>query len=271
MTMRLASIFVAAALMPAAALAQGQAAGNDAAPSEAPSPDMQALIANCSAHKFETTIQVTVDGKTHPSKVKLCGKEGQSDADWTRTLEDAVAKVEANDKMPAEAKGQIVAAINAEIARLRSAIVASAPLVPRALPPERPPEYSVLPPLPTAPVTPPATVSSLAASPILAKPRLGIRCFTPGDLGDGPCNALERDTLLTVHADEALPDGISLRFMRKGDARGEVALAQMRKGQSRRFTLPPQVCSGVVGGRIEIQVINRGQVVDSLGPADLRC
>ena len=47
------------------------------------------------ARKFETTVEAVVDGKKRGSKVRLCGKEGQTDADWASTLKDAAKKVEA--------------------------------------------------------------------------------------------------------------------------------------------------------------------------------
>ena len=193
------------------------------------------------AHKFETTVVRVVDGKKRGSKVKLCGKEGQTDADWASTLKDAAKKIEADAKMPQAAKDQIITALNIEISKIEAAKPVASELpnlsaLPRtaAPPPDRPPEYSTLPPLPTAPAA--ATKSSLATpGPPPRKPRLTIQCYTPGELGGGgPCISLERDTLLTVRADEDLAGGTRLRFLRRGDDRGEVALAQMRKGQSRR-------------------------------------
>ena len=85
---------------------------------DAPSAKMESLLQNCDAHKFETTVESTVDGKPHRSKVKMCGKDGQSDADWIGTLKDAIAKLEANTEMPESTRNQIVTAIKAEIARL---------------------------------------------------------------------------------------------------------------------------------------------------------
>jgi hypothetical protein len=244
-----------------------------------PSPDAAALIANCEAHKFETTVIVTVEGKLKPSKVKLCGKVGQSDADWLTTLQDAVAKVAANDKMSPSMKQQITVALNAEIANVKTQIAASAAPRPVAnLPPPtnpalvvRPPEYATLPPMPTAPTVATPRLLASPAAPV-ARPRMTIRCLTPGDLaGEAPCLTLERDTLLTVRADENLAPGLALRFMRKGDERGELALAQLPKGRSVRLRLPAELCRGVSGSRVTIEVLSRGAVADSLGPYDLRC
>ena len=75
---------------------------------------------SCDAHKFETAIQlIGPDGKPKQSKVKMCGTIGQSDADWIRTLEDAVGKTQENTEMPRAAKEQIIAAVTLEIDRLR--------------------------------------------------------------------------------------------------------------------------------------------------------
>jgi hypothetical protein len=259
------------------ALALGVA--QPAAADPPPSPEVVALVTDCNAHKFETIVTVTVEGKPKPSKVKLCGKPGQSDADWLTTLRDAVDKVAANDKMSPAVKQQITTALNAEIAKVKTQVAATAappPIV--ALPPPahatpfvRPPEYATLPPMPTAPTVATPRLLASPAAPV-ARPRLTIRCLTPGDLaGEAPCLTLERDTLLTVRADENLAPGIALRFLRKGDDRGELALAQMTRGRSVRLKLPPRLCTGVSGSRVTIEVLSRGAVADSLGPYDLRC
>jgi len=250
--MRLALIFVATALVSASGLAQKPAA--------APPPETKALVESCSAHKFETTVEVNVDGKVHSSKVKLCGKEGQSDADWATTLKDAAKKVQANAAMPPAVKEQIVTALNAEIANIEAAMAAA-----------RPPEYSTLPPLPTAPVV--ATRPPLPAA-AMARPRLTIECFVPAEMGGGgPCMSLERETLLIVRANQDLGGGTRLRFLRRGDVRGELNLAQMRQGQSHRYSLPSALCSGVVSSKVEIQILGPGasQVADTLGPYQLHC
>ena len=80
--------------------------------------EAEQLVRNCNAHKFETVVQEMVDGQPHQSKVTLCGKEGQSDADWVVTLKDAISKVNANVQMAPAMRDQIVGALTAEIARL---------------------------------------------------------------------------------------------------------------------------------------------------------
>ena len=297
-------VILALALMAAPAPAAGDKGQGDAPPAQ-----MQQLLQNCDAHKFETVIDVTVGGVTKHSRVKLCGTEGQSDADWIQTLKDAVTKTAANDKMPPAVRGEIVAALTDEIARLTSG-KGTALLAPRAgtkttaldgisaLPPlpepkapqaavalpaprmvapgSRAPEYAALPPLPTTPVAPPRLIG--ASLPQLPQPKMSFVCYTPGDVGEVPCAGFSRDTLMTVRADEDLPSGTSLRFVLSGDAKSDVELAQLRKGKTQRFPLPAEVCSHTGGGTLEIRIVRAvpaagpsGEVVGRDGPYDLRC
>lgn len=297
------------------ALALAAAPAAVAPKDNSPPQQMKTLLENCDAHQFETFIEVKAEGQALPkrSRVKLCDTEGQSDADWLRTLRDAVVKTEANLQMPPAVREQIVTALNAEILRLKnggaaalppprksartSALDGLSPLPPLpepkpaetmgVLPPPRMTaprsssrDYAALPPMPTT-VTAPTRVligGAGASLPALPRPRMQFICFTPGETGDIPCAGFTRDTMLTVRAGEDLPAGTSLRFVRDGDARADVELAQLRKGKSQRLALPPQVCSHVVGGSLEIRVVRSvpaagplGQEVGSDGPYDLRC
>ena len=254
-----------------------------------PQTEAEALIANCNAHKFETEVDVVSDGVPRKSKVKLCGKVGQSDADWVVTLKDAVSKVAENARMAASVKQQITTALNAEIARIEGpkfqlGNVVAGPLpsitnkrdsIPSPHAP--PPEYTRLPDLPP-PKPAVSTLASASLPSLLSAPRLTLSCLNTADIGEGECNIFDRDTLLRVQAGENLPPGTSLRFVRRGDMRGEVQLAQLRRGQSVRFNLPEDVCRGVVGSQVEIEVVRQPkstagteQVVDTLGPYELRC
>ena len=256
----------------------------------APPAQMQKLLENCDAHKFETIIEVNAGGQTRHSRVRLCGTEGQSDADWVKTLKDAIVKTSANLQMPAAVREQVVAALKAEIARLTGGGLAALP-APRtgtktsvldglsplpplpgatastpaaALPPPRlitpgpAPEYAALPPLPTGPAAPVHVLAGGIASasiPLLPEPRMTFSCETPGVTGDGPCTDFTRDTLLTVHAGENLPVGTSLRFVLGGDARADVELAGLRKGATQRFEIPQNVCRHVAGGTLELRIV----------------
>src|SRR5947209_1451154 len=109
-------------------------AAKDKTQADSPPPQMQKLLQNCDAHKFETIVEVTLNGQVKHSRVKLCGTEGQSDAEWIKTLEDAVAKTSASLQMPSAVRDQIVAALKTEIVRLKGGGAAA---VLRSLPPPR--------------------------------------------------------------------------------------------------------------------------------------
>jgi hypothetical protein len=292
------AIFSIAVLLAVPAAAQDQAQSGSAAPS----PKLENLLENCDAHKFETTVDSVVDGQPHRSKVKMCGTEGQSDADWIGTLKDAIAKLDANKEMPPATRDQIVSAINAEIARLNGVGTANPndSLLPPGRSASKSPEplsndYTVLPPLPTTTpppprVLPPAEEAALAGGassaaaavtvpaapppapkPAMANPRLSFSCVNPDYPGGGPCITLTRDTMLTVKSPAAVAGDLSLRFVRQGDARADVSLGAMRKGQTVRLSIPQAVCSGVVTSEVVMQVIGGGQVLDRQGPYLLRC
>ena len=248
-----------------------------------------------------------VDGQPHQSKVKLCGKTGQSDNEWIATLKDAIAKLNANKEMAAAVRDQIVSALNAEILRLQTGIevfgretskgsgakqsvldgispIQGLPARKQSqagtLPPPRQTapsgsarEYAALPPLPTAPPAPTHVVVGgvSASAPMLPKPRMTLSCFTPGETPEGPCTGFTRDTLLTVRAGEDLPANTSLRFVRDGDPKADVLLAQLKKGKSMRLAVPTDVCRHVVGGSLELRIVRAGQEVASDGPYNLNC
>ena len=133
-------------------------------------PRVSQLMQSCDAHKFETVVHVVIDGAPHDSKVKLCGVEGQSNADWIRTLRDAIHKLEANKDMESAVRDQIVGAINAEIGRL--SIVGSIPpplRVGTAIPSVEAPlsrDYATLPPIPSPPDAPEAPTQPPADTPL---------------------------------------------------------------------------------------------------------
>jgi hypothetical protein len=105
----------------AAALAAPQAK-KTAPSSAAPNSKAAELLQNCDAHMFQTVVHEIVEGQPHQSRVKLCGKDGQSDADWIATLKDAVAKMSGNSQMPKAVRDQIISALGAEIQRLEHPI-----------------------------------------------------------------------------------------------------------------------------------------------------
>jgi hypothetical protein len=229
----------------------------------------------------------------HVAKVTLCGKKDATPDDLIKMFESAAAALSQNIRMAPEKRDDLVAQMRAKAAEVRAGnsvaatavlgvnapTVSLAPLRPAA-PVERAPEYTVLPPLPPPanPAVATATAASTSASTVLTRPRLTIECFNPAELGGaGPCDSFERETMLRVRADETVPAGTSLRFLRRGDLRAEVELAGLARGKSTQFSLPRPVCAGVAESKVEMQVIRRakandaGQVVDSMGPYFLRC
>jgi hypothetical protein len=265
-----------------ATTAAAQEGGFDA--ETGPPAELKALADSCAAHKFET--MVAVPGRRRPIAVKLCGKEGQSDTDWLVTLRDSVAKTEANIGMDQPVRDRIVAALKGEIARLES--LAAPPVSPAATiavsrnpvsVPEAAPQYSSVPPLPApmpravgASTAPSATIAATAtaAAPPLIRPRLSLRCAMPRE-AFGACTRLERETQLAIRADEDLSAGTSVRFLRGGETRAELDVGALKKGASIREKLPARLCSGVLRGKVEVQILTKGQVAQTLGPYALYC
>jgi hypothetical protein len=134
------------------------AAPHKAGPSASKQSAMPKLMQSCDAHKFEAIVHAVVDGEPRDSKVKLCGVEGQSDADWIKTLRDAIGKLEANKDMAAPVRNQIVTAIRTEISRLMTVGSAPPPASENTEIISEPAtslsrDYSTLPPLPAPPET----------------------------------------------------------------------------------------------------------------------
>jgi len=278
-------------ILPFALLLSAQAA-------ETPSPSAAgadaAMIANCNARMAEIPVPVIAKGVPKETKVKICGKVGQTQADWEKTLRDALNKVSADGRMSPSIKDQIITGLKFEIAKLQGAaetkpqpelrpqpapLIAqsfAAPLAPKPQVDTGRAEYSSLPPIPAPLPAVSAATLAAAAPPPLPAPKLTFRCLsTESVAGEGSCDMLERGMMVTVRADEDIAAGTSLRFMRRGENRAEVDLATLRRGQSQQFSLPAKVCQGVSGSRVEIQVVraagSKNQVVDSRGPYELRC
>jgi hypothetical protein len=239
----------------------------------------------------------------HEARVTLCSIKGATDADLVKMFDSAAAALSKNMKMAPEKRLDLVAQIKSKADALRPAgtapaaaaaiaaptSVADAAPTPPVRSADRPPEYTSLPPLPpplpamtttvaAASASRTAGAKTLPASPPLSRPRLQIECVKVDDLGgSGPCSVIERETQVVVRADDAVPAETWLRFVRRGDTRAEVELAQLTRGKSVQLALPDEVCAGVNNSRVEIQVVRRakpdsqGQVVDSLGPYLLHC
>lgn len=284
-------------------LALGAAAAQASVPATEPLAEVKKLVDDCSAHRFETTISGESNGKLRESKVKICGKTGQTDAQWIATLKDAAAKVADNPDMPAASREQIILALNAEIARLGAELAATnasrLDKTPGLPAPVRPvagadPQYSALPafppPMAAQPAPNPSGPAQIAAQPApglasaapvvarLTRPRMAISCFSAGDIGgDGPCFAFDRNTRIFVRAGEPLND-ISLRFIVGGERRADHALPALAPRRVASFALPRAVCSRAAGRHMSIEIVrgpagkpDLAQVVGTEGPYNLTC
>jgi hypothetical protein len=278
------------------------AAPRKPAPKPAPNPAAEEkLIQSCDAHKFEAVVDTMVDGQAHKSKVKLCGVEGQSDAEWIGTLKDAIRKLDANKEMAPATRDQIVAAIKAEIGRLS---IVGVPVAPKrdakeTAAPSLSRDYAALPPLPPTPEAPVAAApalpvaatniaSSTTAAPLpsagpspvqvpplaVTVPLLKISCEEPTDFA-GPASCVEfvRETRLTIEADADVPAGTVLEFVRNGRPQGNLSLDGVGRGRPLHSGLPPSVCAGFGAGRLELRIVQvRGaQAMRSEGTYTLRC
>jgi len=273
-------------------VAPAGAAPRKAPPKPAPLPK---AIQSCDAHKFETIVDTVVDGQPRKSRVKLCGNEGQSDAEWIGTMRDAVRKLEANKEMAAATRDQIITAIKAEIARLSIVEQPAPPKLEAESAPSTPisRDYAALPPVPPPPslspaVEPPATASTQptagsaqpvpapVAAPVqpVAIPRLKFSCEAPSDLGGpAPCAEFERETRLTIATDGSVPAGTILQFVRNGRTQAELPLDGVARGASLSTGLPRSICAGFGAGRLELRVLRGAslEAVQTEGPYSLRC
>ena len=80
--------------------------------------DKAEFVANCGeGRKFESVASSGGDKEKHLNKMVLCSDPGETDAQWEKTLRNALATVEKSD-MPPEGKAQIMADLKSEIAKL---------------------------------------------------------------------------------------------------------------------------------------------------------
>ena len=289
----------------AGAQAPNAAAGDAdkaAHPGQVSKSDAEAFIAQCGLRKFETEVESDNGGKLRKAKILLCAKPGDSDEQWIATLEKSARQIAASPQLSAEAKAKVAGEIQAAIAAARGqpAPQAQAVVAPvgRAFDhlqplPDADRIVATVRPLPPPPVQMTVQLPGSTSGPIVgsksgpmrlapvhpvARPGMTISCSWTGDPGSaGLCDELSAATLLVIRADADLKTKVSVRFVRDGDPRGEIALAPMRRGQIVRARLPARVCGGVVRGRVEIQTIvtdkdgRTEHVTDRLGPMLLRC
>ena len=268
----------------ALALAAAPAAAQPASPSSG----VPQLLQSCEAHKFETIVRVLVDGKPEASRVKICGVVGQTDAAWLRTLKDAAAKVAADQEMQKAERDQLAGALSLEILKVQSKISSGI-----ALPVAKKPglidlptadnsldrrEYSALPPLPP-PVARASSAATAPTEPPLPPLRLRVGCASVQSLGrEEDCGEIGFGTTFVVHAEEAVPGGTKIRFLRDGEISAELPLQRLASGKSARIAFPRELCSRVLRASVKIDIMrsrhadgSRPQVVGSEGPLNLYC
>lgn len=85
---------------------------------EGATPEAVAVMAQCDAHKFETSAVVGEGANKRVTKLKLCAKAGESDAQWVVTLRQALDRLQAMDQIAAASRAQIADQLKAEIAKL---------------------------------------------------------------------------------------------------------------------------------------------------------
>ncbi len=292
-----------AAVIASAGVAQDAAPTADERVVEGATPERQQLMAECSGHKFETYVHVDAAGK-RAKRVRLCANPGASDAEWVQTLKSAIAQIEVQP-FPAAAKVQLESELRAEIAKVEKASSArataakppSAPSGGLMLDPrevrsaERPAdrfEVSTLPsldrPVTKAPAPVPAggatvaaagTASASSAPVPLTTMRARATCLAPGERGNGmTCDYLRENTVILLRAQSGMEKGARLRFLRRGEDRGEILLTGLADGQATRVKLPIEVCRGVSSTKVELQLLptdSRGRVAGTIGTFGVRC
>lgn len=273
------------------------AAGAGQAQQAAPDAERARQIAQCAGHKFETYVIVDPAGK-NAKRIRLCANPGASDADWVTTLKSAKAQV-ALQPFSEAAKEQLAREIDAEIAKFDkgpAAPVAATAVIPAPPPPSAPAGGLVLDPgavrgldapperfetsrLPTLDHRTRTASAGGAAAAAPAVPLIPMRarvtCLEPGERGAGmTCDFLRGDTVLLLKAQAGMEKGARVRFLRKGEQRGEILLSALAPGDSVRVRLPADLCRGVKATKVELQLLptdSRGRVAGSLGPFGLRC
>ena len=123
----------------------------------------------------------------------------------------------------------------------------------------------------TAPVVKLTPLPAPAATPAAARPRITIMCLEPGEKG-GEVLALPWAAQHACRFAQMRTWGRARPFASSPRRRArEIALAQMHQGDLYRSKLPPELCAGVASSKVEIQILGGKQVVDTLGPYNLRC
>ena len=256
-----------------------------------------ARLANCGARRFESVAEFEIDGKMKRSRLELCAKDGDTQAEWIATLEKNEAAIKAQTRLPESARFKLLSDLRAEIDRLKGsaqslpiagASIAAVPglAVPKApvVAPSSDFEVAALPPLPppkpagSVPAAASAitrTASAAPAAPPGLRPKLAVKCAVPGG-NPINCDHLAIDDLLIIEAEENLASPLTLTFRRtkSGDV-ADVTIRRLRQGDVSRIRVPAAMCKGVVRTTFDVQVSGPGTgklpYADLLGPFRKDC
>ena len=252
----------------------------------------EARLAACGSRRFESIAEFEVDGKMKRSRLELCAKDSDTQAEWIATLEKNEAAIKAQTRLPESARFKLLSDLRAEIDRLKgpaqlAPIAETATItLPKAqvVAPASDFEVAALPPLPapkpagsvaagTSAITTPASAGP--AQPRSLRPKLSVKCAVPGG-NPMSCDYLSLDDLFILEADEDLASPLTLTFRRtkSGDV-ATVAVRRMEKGDVTNIRVPAAMCKGVVKTTFDVQVSGRGTgampYADTLGPFRKAC
>lgn len=269
------SIAGVTAVLSAAAYGQGQSTPAGAPAAVAPSSgitkeEAQKALENCGSRRFVASADYQDEGKTRRTGVTLCSAPGDTEEMWIGKLEKSATALATQERIPASARTKLVADIQKEVTRLRSAQRRSLPAA-DALVANVPSMPAPLPPRPAVPV------GTYVAPSLLAAPSVTIRCLHEGGVRDRGVDCegeIRRDTVLALESGADMTSPALIRFIRKGQVREEVQLGTLRQGQLVRVRLPRSVCKGVVRSQLELEVVaasSKPSAALTEGPYDLRC
>jgi hypothetical protein len=80
--------------------------------------DETTMVANCGGgRKFESVAQSGEGDRKNVNKIVLCADKAETQAQWDKTLRDALARIESDKNLPSEGKAKIMADLRNEIAK----------------------------------------------------------------------------------------------------------------------------------------------------------
>jgi hypothetical protein len=80
--------------------------------------DETTMVANCGGgRKFESVAQSGEGDRKNVNKIVLCADKDETQAQWDKTLRDALARIESDKNLPSEGKAKIMADLRNEIAK----------------------------------------------------------------------------------------------------------------------------------------------------------